>query len=101
MPSPLFFKLCLHHVTTRPVVGKSHDVGKLNAVDIQGGIDLGPVLAYAFAGSGRFQSEDGKTYGAGADMRVGANMLVGVKHMQGEFGATKLETTTLRFGWQF
>lgn len=73
----------------------------LNALELHGGLGLGPVLTYAFAGYGAFDGDDGTAFGLGADMRVGSNGLVGIKLTQGEFGSSDLEQTTLRVGWQF
>ncbi len=75
--------------------------GDLKTLEAQVGLDLGKVLPYAFAGVGDLDGESGNTYGVGADMALGKNLMVGVKTTRGEFGNTELNSTLLRVAIQF
>lgn len=75
--------------------------GDLRTLEGQVGLDLGKVLTYAFAGVGDLDGVSGKTYGIGADMALGKNLLVGVKTTRGEFGDTDLDSTLVRVAIQF
>jgi hypothetical protein len=63
------------------------EIGQLGDVtmgEAQIGLDAGRVLPYGFAG----YSSEGTIYGIGADVRVGKNLLVGAKLIDGDFQAT-------------
>ena len=75
--------------------------GDLRSLEAQVGLDLGKVLPYAFAGVGDLDGVSGKTYGVGADMALGKNLLVGVKTTRGEFDDTDLSSTLVRVAIQF
>ena len=90
------------HDFGRIVVGAEIGVnGDLKTLEAQVGLDLGKVLPYAFAGVGELDGESGNTYGVGADVALGKNLLVGVKTTRGEFGDTDLSSTLVRVAIQF
>lgn len=90
------------HDFGRIVVGAEIGMnGDLKTLEAQVGLDLGKVLPYAFAGVGELDGESGNTYGVGADVALGKNLLVGVKTTRGEFGDTDLDSTLVRVAIQF
>ena len=75
--------------------------GGLDSLKLQGGVDLGPVLAFVSAGYGNFVGSDGDIYGLGADLRVGLNTMMGLEYAEGHFGDAEISQTTLRIGFLF
>lgn len=90
-------------------VGYRHDFGKIvggveigvmgdtKSGEVQIGFDLGQVLAYSLAGVADDGTNSGAIYGAGVDLKLGKNLLLGVKHTTGDLS----DMTTLRVGIQF
>lgn len=79
-------------------LGKNGDITSLEA---QAGLDLGNVLVYGFGGVAQFDGIDGTVFGAGTDLKIRENIVVGVKHTIGEFDNTDTESTLLRVAIKF
>jgi len=72
-------------------------LGDLKSLEAQGGVDLGNVLVYGLAGVGDADGTSGMIYGAGADLKLGKRLLLGIKHTTGDFH----DSTSLRVGIRF
>lgn len=72
-------------------------LGDMKSLEAQGGVDLGNVLVYGLAGFGDADGTSGTIYGAGADLKLGNRLLLGVKHTAGDFDGS----TSLRVGIRF
>lgn len=76
-------------------------IGDLASLEAQAGLDLGRVLPYVFAGAGQYDGESGTVFGAGADLKIGQRLRVGIKHTVGEFDNVDVESTALRVAFKF
>jgi hypothetical protein len=75
--------------------------GEITSLEAQAGLDLGNVLVYGFGGIAQLDGVDGSVFGAGTDLKLGNNIVVGVKHTIGEFDNTDTESTMLRVAFKF
>ena len=75
--------------------------GELFTAEAHLGYAFGSLMPYAFVGAGQYDQQAGTVYGAGVDLDVGANMMVGAKWTEGSFGGTETQTIGLRVGVRF